>query len=298
MNKRIYSEATELKGFSIKNCPSMPPPAGALMCPPDHYNISEVRNPYMASGLGQVDLTAARSQWDGVRAALEKLGRAVRTIDPVEGLEDMVFAASQTLTGLTTRMEKVCMLAQMRHPARRGEVEHFERWFRSEGYKIVRLKDSAMTFEGMGDCVWHPGKRLLWGGHGFRTDPEVYERVAESFETPVVRLKLVNERFYHLSTCFCPLTQDAVLIFPTAFAPASLELILKMFPIVLVAEEREAMESLPCNAAVIDSTVLIQKDATAAIRHIQAIGLRVAEVETSEFIKSGSSVHNLRMHVY
>jgi N-dimethylarginine dimethylaminohydrolase len=298
VNTRIYSSATELKGFSFKNCPAMPLPSGALMCPPTFYDVTEARNPFMAASLGKVDKPAAQQQWEGLKAAFESLSRPVRVIEPVSGQEDMVFSANQTLTGLTRHMEKVCVLSQMRHPARRGEVSHFERWFKSEGYRIVRLKDPAATFEGMGDCLWHPGKRLLWGGHGFRTDPEVYDEIAVAFEAPVLTLKLVNERFYHLSTCFCPLTQEAVLVYPSAFSPDSLELILRLFPIVLAAEEREATERLACCAGLLDSTVLMQKGAATAARHIRAIGLTVLEVETSEFIKSGSSVANLRMHLY
>jgi N-dimethylarginine dimethylaminohydrolase len=299
MNTRIYSQVGDLKGFSAKNCPSMPGFNSVLMCPPDYYDVSEARNPIMAENIGRVDRNLARAQWESVKAAFEKLGKKVRTMEPVSGFEDMVFSATQTLVGLTSRMEKVCLLGHMRHPSRRGEVAHFEKWFVSEQYRIARLKDPAMTFEGMGDCLWHPGKRLLWGGHGFRTDAEVYEHVAEAFEAPVILLKLVNERFYHLHTCFCPLTQEAVLIYPPAFSPESLEMILRMFPVVLAAGEREAVTKLPCNAAVVDSgTAIIQKGAVNAIRHLKALGLNALEVDTSEFLKSGASVCCLRMPLF
>lgn len=295
---KIYSHASDLKGFSVKNCLSMPPPNAVLMCPPDYYNVTAGRNPYMGANIGKIDKEKVRVQWEGVRQVFEGLGRPVKTIAPREGLEDMVFTANQTLTGLTRKMERVCMLSQMRHPARRGEVKHFEEWFDDAGYRIVRPKDPTLTFEGMGDCLWHSGKRLLWGGYGFRTDPEVYEQVAESFEAPVVRLKLVNERFYHLDTCFCPLTQEAVLIYPPAFDPESLELILRLFPIVLAADESEAGRLLPCNAAVVDSTAILQSGAASAIRHIKAIGLNVREVDTSEFLRAGGSVFCMKMQLY
>lgn len=147
--------------------------------------------------------------------------------------------------------------------------------------------------------MWHPGKRLLWGGYGFRTDPEAYADVARAFEAPVMALKLVNEKFYHLDTCFCPLTTEAALIYPPAFSPESLELILKVFPIVLAAEEKEAAEKLPCNAAVLDSKIaLIQKESVSAIRHLKALGLDVRELDTSQFIQSGGSVFCLKMFLY
>ena len=73
---------------------------------------------------------------------------------------------------------------------------------------------------------------------------------------------------------------------------------LRLFPIVLAADEREATEKLCCNASLVDDTVVIQKKASIAIRHMQAIGMKIMEVDTSEFIKSGSSVHNLKMQLY
>lgn len=298
MNVRIYQSAADLKGFSIKNCPSMPPPAGLLMCDPGHYDVTEGRNPFMTANVGKVDRAKAVRQWEDVKKTFEELGMPVEVVESVAGLEDMVFAANQTFTGLTRTMEKVCLLGQMRHPARRAEVPHYERWFERKGYRIVRLKDPAATFEGMGDCLWHPGKRLLWGGYGFRTDPEVYEQVAKTFESPVVLLKLVHERFYHLDTCFCPLTQEAVLIYPSAFSPESLEMILKLFPIVLAADEAEASRRLACNSTIIDATAVVPLGVSAAVRQIKAIGLKIREVETSEFFKSGASSFCLKMHLY
>jgi N-dimethylarginine dimethylaminohydrolase len=299
VNTQVYSNANELRGFSVKNCASMPYPGSVLMCRPDHYDVVDVKNPFMVGKAGTVDRAAAKSQWEAVKQAYEASGKSVKLIDPVEGLEDMVFTANTTMVGLTTRMERVCLLSRMRHPSRRREVPYFEKWFKQEGYRIERLRDETAMFEGMGDCLWHPGKRLLWGGYGFRTDPEVYKEVAETFEAPVILLRLVNERFYHLDTCFCPLNQESVLIYPSAFDPESLGLILKIFPIVLVAEETEAVKSLACNAAVVDSKVaILQQGADIAIRHIQAIGLQTVALETAEFIKSGGSVFCMRLPIF
>lgn len=296
---RIYRTVNDLKGFSLKNCSSMPDPTGVLMCRPDHFEVREVKNPFMAGQVGTVDLAAARAQWEEVRAAFEAAGKPVSVIEPVPGLEDMVFCANQTFVGVTPQMEKVCLLGQMRHSSRRREVPIFEAWFRERGYRIARLKDPSLMFEGAGDAIWHPGKRLIWGGHGFRSQPEAHDEVARVFETPVVSLKLVNERFYHLDTCFCPLTSEAVLIFPSAFDAASLELILKIFPVVLTANETEAVSRMACNAAVVDGRVaILQKGTSAVARHMQVMGLRTVEVETSEFIKSGGSVYCLKMFLY
>ena len=299
MSERLYRSTHELKGFSLKNCPPMDQPSGVLMCPPEHYQVLSVRNPYMAGNVGAVELTKARRQWDELREAFDAAGCPVSVIDPVPGLEDMVFCANQSLAGTRPDGTKVALLSAMRHPARRREVESFEAWYKERGYETVRVKSDAHSFEGSGDAVWHPGKRLLWGGHGFRTDPEVFEDVARAFQTPVLLLKLVNERFYHLDTCFCPLTSESVLIYPSAFDASSLELILKMFPIVVTANEQDAVGRMACNASVVaGKTAILQKGATAVANHMHALGLGVCEVDTSEFIKSGGSVYCLKQSLF
>ncbi len=299
MGSSLYRSVQDLKGLSLKASPPMPSPPGVLMCPPEHYQVREIHNPYMAGHVGSVDRELARLQWGQVRAAFEEAGKSVSLIQAVEGLEDMVFCANQTFLGLTPQGERVCFLGQMRHSSRRREVPAFEAYFKEKGYRIARLKNSSLAFEGSGDALWHPGKRLIWGGHGFRTDPEVYEEVARAFEAPVLLLKLVNENFYHLDTCFCPLSPEAVLIYPAAFDGSSLEMILKIFPVVLTAPEGEALRAMACNAAVVDSRVaILQRGASGAARHMHVMGLRVLEVDTSEFIKSGGSVYCLKMFVY
>jgi N-dimethylarginine dimethylaminohydrolase len=299
VSRQIYRAVQDLKGFSLKNCPAMPEPAGVLMCRPDYFDVVNVHNPFMAGQVGRVDKALARRQWEEVKGAFEAAGKTVSLIEPAAGLEDMVFCANQALVGVTPQMERVALMGQMRHSSRRREVPAFEAWYKQQGYRIAKLKDQTQAFEGAGDALWHPGKRLLWGGHGFRSDAEVYDDVAKTFETPVVLLKLVNERFYHLDTCFCPLTSEAVLIYPSAFDGASLELILKIFPIVLTAGEPEAVRSMACNAAVVDGkTAILQKGAAGVARHMSVMGLKVVEVDTGEFMKSGGSVYCIRNNLY
>jgi N-dimethylarginine dimethylaminohydrolase len=296
---RVYRSVNDLKGFSIKNCASMPDPAAVLMCPPEHFDVVDVKNPFMSGQVGSVNKTLARRQWEEVRGAFEAAGKTVKLIEPVPGLEDMVFCANQTLVGLTPKMERVAVLGQMRHSSRRREVPAFAEFLKSQGYRVVKLRDEHALFEGGGDAVWHPGKRLLWGGHGFRSDPGVYDQISEVFDAPVITLKLANERFYHLDTCFCPLTPETVLIYPSAFDAASLELILKIFPVVLTANESEAVRGMACNAAIVDSkTAIVQRGSSGVSRHMSVMGLKVVEVDTSEFIKSGGSVYCMKLSLY
>ncbi len=295
----IIRSLSDLKGVTPKNLPAMEGPSGVLLCPPDHYDVLEVKNPMMAQHLGRVDKAGAAAQWAGVRDALSGAGFAVSVMEPGEGLEDMVFTANPSFAGRGPKGEKICVLGSMRHPSRRQETALHEAWFSKAGYKIKRLKTPGVRFEGGGDAVWHPGRRLLWGGHGFRTEPEAYEEISEIFDTTVVLLKLSNERFYHLDTCFCPLTQDAALIYPPAFERESLELILRLFPMVLVAKEAEAAGLLCCNAVPAPGKkIILQKGADGARAALSGAGMIPVEVETGEFLKSGGSAFCMKAFLY
>lgn len=299
MSSTVYRSVEELKGLSTKNCQAVPEPVRALMCPPDYYEVRDSRNPFAAGHAGRVNPQMARRQWQELRDALVAAGMEVALIPAVAGLADMVFCANQSFVGLTPKFERLCVLGSMRYPARRREVAACEAWFRQAGYRVTALKDKNATFEGAGDAIWHPGRRLIWGGFGFRSDSGVYDELARQFCAPVVVLKLVNERFPHLDTCFCPLTQESVLIYPAAFDAESLALIFRLFPVIITASESEAVRQMVCNAVVVGGkTVLLQRNAPNAARHLTALGQEVVEVDASEFIKGGGGARALQMFVF
>jgi hypothetical protein len=73
-------------------------PKTALLCPPAYFDVIDRKSPYMV-GASSVDKAKALAQWEGLRGALEAAGVKVETIEPVPGLEDMVFAANQVFVG-------------------------------------------------------------------------------------------------------------------------------------------------------------------------------------------------------
>jgi N-dimethylarginine dimethylaminohydrolase len=211
----------------------------------------------------------------------------------------MVFAANQTLPGLDAKGRRYVLMSRMRHPSRRREVSLYHDWFERRGYDIYSLPPDAGFFEGQGDAIWHPGKMLLWGGHGPRTSVHAYERVSEMLCVPVVTLALTRPNFYHLDTCFCVLADDAALYFPGAFDEEGRGLLARAFPRLLEVSEGEATRRLACNAHALDGhTVLIQRGAAETCALLRAKGFRPVEVETDEFLKSGGSVFCLKQMIY
>ncbi|MCC6744687.1 MAG: amidinotransferase [Acidobacteria bacterium] len=274
-------------------------PRHILMCTPDYFDVVDVKNAFMHGNIGSVDRSKAREQWDALARAFESAGHEVLTLPGVEGCEDMVFAANQVLPGMGDDGRPYVVPSHMRHPSRRREVPAIRAWFEERGYRILELPESVPYFEGQGDAIWHPGRRLLWGGYGQRTAVEAYEALSELIETPVVVLELVHPSFYHLDTAFCALSDDAVLVYPDAFSDEGMALIRRGFDRVIEASEPEATSGFACNAHVLDGrTVVIQSGSPEVVAALRANGFDIVEVETGEFIKSGGSVFCMKMMVY
>ena len=283
--------------LEVDALPAIPRPGRVLLTTPDHFEVAYVINPHMAGNVGDVDADRARHQWDGLRDAYERLGVEVTVVGGVAGLPDMVFCANQTLPYQTPGGERGVVLSRMHALQRKPEVEHYARFFEGEGYEVRGLDpDLPGDFEGMGDAIWHPGRYLLWGGYGYRTDRQVYDRLESALGFVVVPLKLEDPDFYHLDTCLCPLDEDTALIYPGAFDDEGLAALKGAFRRIIEAPEDEARRLFACNAHSPDGEhVLIQRGCTETSRLLQAGGYTPVEVETDEFLKSGGSVFCMKL---
>ncbi len=248
--------------------------------------------------MGSVDRDLAGKQWENLKGVFEGCGARVDLIDPATDCEDMVFCANQTLVGLDQNGDRLCILSQMKHSSRQREVSAFSNWFSERGYQVKELP-SGTGFEGSGDAIWHPGRALLWGGSGYRTEARAYEPVSALFGVPVIRLPLRSERFYHLDTCFCALDEHTVLIHAKSLTEDGLALVHAVFSDVIECDYREATEGMACNACGIGGKhVVIQKGNPKTVSALLQRGFAVHEVETSEYLKSGGSVFCMKMYVF
>lgn len=293
---QLISSAKQLD-FTIDDIPSMPLPTDVLMVRPLHYTVEYVINPHMADQVGNVDTIEAHNEWNLVSTLFDQIGINIRILEDQEGLPDMVFCANQSLPYLDEEGNRHVFMSIMHAEQRKKEVPYFEQWYRQNGYEIHYLDESAITnFEGGGDGIWHTGKRLLWGGHGYRSSPETYEIISDTFDVPVLTLELVDESFYHLDTCLCVLDEQTALIYPDAFTDEGLELIHTIFDKVIEASKYEAIELFACNASCPDGrNVIIQQGCTDVNKNLRDAGFSVHEVSTYEFLKSGGSVFCMKM---
>lgn len=295
----VYTRVSELD-FELDQLLDMPPASRLVMTTPDYFSIDYVINPHMAGNIGSVDTVRARQQWDELKKAFQSCDIPVDVVEGMPGQPDMVFCANQTLPFLRKDGSKGIILSKMHAAQRAGEVKHFEAWFTNRGWDVFdKIYHGDTDFEGMGDALWHRGKRLLWGGQGFRTDISAYETISEGLDVPVIALRLDDPEFYHLDTCLCILEEDTALIYPPAFDEDGLALIRRFFPRVIEAPESEARELFACNAHSPDGrNVVIQRGCTQTNRALRDHGFEVIEVDTNEYLKSGGSVFCMKLMIW
>lgn len=301
----IYRDLSAID-FGTHACLRIPRPERVLMTTPDHFDVEYVINAHMAGQIGNVDQELARVQWESVRLAFEKTGLDVAVIDGAEGFPDMVFCANQSLPvqfpdhtahpSHDTAARHRVVLSRMYALQRRLEVPFFQRFFAGEAYDVIEdVTNADIAFEGMGDAMWHPGRWLLWGGYGFRTNPTAYDIIDRQLDVPIVLLYLDDPDFYHLDTCLCVLDEDHALAFPGAFEACGYDLLKHFFKVVIEVPEREARELFACNATCADGKhVIMQQGSTETCRMLREHGFTPVEVDTGEFMKSGGSVYCMK----
>jgi N-dimethylarginine dimethylaminohydrolase len=294
--------------FSLQDTAVMPLPRKVLMCRPTYFEVIDVKNVHMESQTGKVDKHAAMQEWEGLKSAYEELVKTqlldnVWVIEGAPGCEDMVFAANQSFPWLTEEGRKVVVMSKMFHESRKREVPYFEDFYKVQGYEIIHLHKTS-NFEGMGDTIPHPGKRLLYGGYGHRSTQNAYEELTTVLKVPVVALQLPDPRFYHLDTCFVPLDENEVMLCREAFTEEGLSAISKLFEKVHIIPVDEASAYFSLNAHVLhdDATnrkvAFLHPGSKETVKLLRSLQFEVHEISTHEFMKSGGSVFCMKMMMF
>jgi len=258
-------------------------PKKVLMCEPRYFTVAYDINPHMKRTLEKgrkVRHGIALKQWSVLRDIYLQAGYNVEYIEPVKDLPDLIFTANAGLVHKET-----VVLSKFAHSERQPETPYVKKWFSDNDYKIVEI---PYFFEGAGDALlW---KDILIGGYGFRSEDIGVMCAADFIEKELVLLKLANEDFYHLDTCFCPIGEKA-LFYPFAFDAASMRDLEKAGELIEVSD-KDAY-SFVCNGVYLETKPapkFIVHDISNKLRKkFDNLGIEIIINRTTEFMLSGGS---------
>jgi N-dimethylarginine dimethylaminohydrolase len=257
-----------------------------LMCPPDYYGIEYEINPWMSRS-HQSDAQAARRQWLGLKTLLESLGAEIKLLEPIPGLPDLVFTANAGLV-----YHDAVYLSRFRYPERQRETLVDAAWFQANGFTAKELTPG--DFEGAGDALFI-GETLV-AGYLVRSDAAVHQWLGGQLGCAVLPVQLINTRYYHLDTCFCPLNESTAIWHPPAFDEYGQKAITGCVPNLIEVVDAEATR-FACNAVVIGQHVALNAGCPDLESKLRAVGCTPHATPLDEFIKAGGSAKCLTLRL-
>ncbi|MFM6000740.1 MAG: TIGR00300 family protein [Dolichospermum sp.] len=262
-----------------------------LMCAPDHYDVDYVINPWMEGNIHKSSRDRAVEQWNKLYNVI-KDHAIVDLVAPEKGWPDMVFSANAGLV-----LGENVVLSRFLHKERQGEEPYFQRWFEENGFNVYTLPKD-LPFEGAGDALLDREGRWLWAGYGFRSELDSHPFLAKWLDIEVISLRLMDERFYHLDTCFCPLANGYLLYYPGAFDSYSNRVIeMRVAPEKRIAIMEADAVNFACNAVNVDSIVIMNKASDGLKSRLAEVGFQVIETPLTEFLKAGGAAKCLTLRV-
>ncbi len=279
----------------------MTPKPIIMVVDPAHFDVSYVINPWMKPGAWAADpaghAAQARAGYDALRGALTAAGALVEPIPGVAGQPDMVFPANAAVV-----LDGRAIVARFACAERRGEEQPYRAALST--YIARGILDEVAIFpegcfqEGAGDAIWDVNRQFFWAGHGQRSTFAATRELARFFDRRVVALELATPQFYHLDTCFCPLSGGEVLFYPPAFTPDALALIHEhVAPEQRLEASAEDAAAFCVNAVNLGRTVVMAR----APDHVRAMlterGYKVSDVNLDPFILSGGGAYCMTLRL-
>ncbi len=272
-----------------------------LLVDPAHFDVSYVINPWMKPGDWAADpaghAAAARESFDALCAALRQAGAELDIVPGVAGQPDMVFPANAAVV-----LDRRAIVARFACAERQGEEAPYKAAL--EACQARGLLDEVAIFpegcfqEGAGDAIWDKNRQFFWVGYGQRSILAAAGELARFFEREVMTLELATNQFYHLDTCFCPLSGGEVLFYPPAFTPEGLAKIhAHVAPEQRLEASAEDAAAFCVNAVNIGRTVVMAR-APAHVRGLlEGRGYAVRDVNLDPFILSGGGAYCMTLRL-
>lgn len=257
-----------------------------LMCRPNYFNVEYDINPWMSNQFNKVEILKSYDQWHYLYSRIKPFAD-IEIVDSVKNLPDLVFTANAGFV-----FDNKVILSNFAKFQRQPESKYYEDWFVKNNFEVIKIKS---YYEGEGDHLLDSLKRH-WVGYGFRTEQNACNELSEILKTKVNSLELVDSRFYHLDTCFCPLPNGELLYYPNAFSISSQKLIEKSFSKIINISEQDAL-CFACNAVCLGYNIVIPKNNKVSYE-LKKCDYVIHSVDMSEFMKAGGAAKCLVLNLF
>ncbi len=276
-------------------------PAHIVLCPPDYFEVSYKINPWMDPecwARQSHDLQPrSRREWVHLYQTLKQLGASIELMPAQQGVPDIVFVANSAVV-----LNGKALLARFRHHERRAEEPHLAAFFselKNQGKieQVIELPE-GIIHEGAGDALWDPARELFWVGYGPRSEGRASACIENFFDREVVSIELVDEHFYHLDTCLCPLSGGQILYYSPALSCTSRERLKDIAgPKNLIEVSAEDASSLAVNAINIGKHIIMPGCRAALEARLNYLGYTVHRVPLTSFAASGGAAFCLSLRL-
>ncbi len=275
---------------------------------PAYFSVVGGANPHTRDRWGRrkrVDRALAIRQWRGLHDLLSEFGFRIHVIPPDPALPGLVYPANAGV-----RIGSDFILSNL-IATRAAERDVYARIVEAAG---LRCRTIARRFEGEADLFPAGGHYLYTSGelrdqrfqfrfgfppwkrvYGFRSEPAAIDEISRLFPPgPTLRLKLVDEQFYHGDTCLCSYGphREFLLAWLPALSPESRLLLANVYAKNLTAlEESDAMLYAANSFAFSRDDkfylVLPKGASRQLVRSLRDNGISILTVDVSEFLRKG-----------
>jgi N-dimethylarginine dimethylaminohydrolase len=256
-----------------------------VMAKPTYFDIVYEINPWMKGNVGKVDKGKASEQWHELKNALERNKVKVHVYEPEVESPDMVFTANHGIF-----LNNTFVATNFSKEERKEEMNHILP-FIVQLTNVPNFVQCPYPWEGEAE-LFHYKDNVYIGGYGKRATKEALDWFEKEYGLDIVRMKIDDDRFYHLDTCLS-VRNEKVFLYPEAFSKEEgcvekLKEKIGQENVIEVGDEIALSFSLNC--VQLEDVCIVGTENLNILKKLENLyNCKVEGVDMSEYINSGGS---------
>jgi N-dimethylarginine dimethylaminohydrolase len=225
--------------------------------------------------------------------------------NPNHDLSDIVFVANGGLC--IPRIPNTIILPNMKYKHRKGELPYLKEMYEDLGLKTIPFP--AAFFEGQAEIKWFHGGSKAICAYGFRATKKAFAVLQKLLDSlykhhglpppELLVVPLASADYYHLDVAMLEFNDDSCVVHRKAFSEESIK---KMRDFLGPSKVHiiDTEDTLCLNAVVDGKNLVTHKFTDNPVKKVLegVTGLRIREVDVSEFEKSGGSVRCMTLDLH